>query len=387
MSESTLDTQEHVVAETVKHIEKHIEPLLQEAVKEVIKKVIADLTILKDDKHLDTPHAKKSEEKEENPFPDVPLILEPVPAPEAQKVIYKYGCIRSTIRTEHITRYPFITYRPRKSNFGIGTLPASVDLRGNFPPVYNQGPLSSCTANALLGSYQSALKKSNKPILNLSRLYLYWYERALDRQAQPDQDIGAQIHDGILVLMTRGAPLEDHWPYDPRLVLQKPPDTLNESARINKVLRAEPVAQNLNDLKACLAEGISITCGVLVYPEIESQQVARSGFVPYPWPGTTPIGGHAILLCGYCDKPQDRSKEPYFIFRNSWGPGWGTKGYGYIPYRYILDGNLTFDFWTINNVQADGQVPAPSVLTPTSECACPAKKDGWHLDCCPLAQQ
>ena len=34
-----------------------------------------------------------------------------------------------------------------------------------------------------------------------------------------------------------------------------------------------------------------------------------------------------------------------FLIRNSWGPDWGSAGYGWLPYAYLIDG-LADDFWT-----------------------------------------
>lgn len=57
------------------------------------------------------------------------------------------------------------------------------------------------------------------------------------------------------------------------------------------------------------------------------------------------IGGHAVLAVGYDNSTQ------HFIIRNSWGADWGDKGYFYMPYEYITDGDLADDFWYIRVIE------------------------------------
>jgi len=51
------------------------------------------------------------------------------------------------------------------------------------------------------------------------------------------------------------------------------------------------------------------------------------------------------MAVGYDDQ------EGKFICRNSWGTSWGDEGYFYMPYAYLLDNNLSDDFWTIRLVE------------------------------------
>ena len=61
-----------------------------------------------------------------------------------------------------------------------GALPASVDLRAQCPPVYDQGQLGSCTANAIAGAieFDQRKEKLTEPFTP-SRLFIYYNERAM----------------------------------------------------------------------------------------------------------------------------------------------------------------------------------------------------------------
>jgi hypothetical protein len=61
-------------------------------------------------------------------------------------------------------------------------LPRKVDLRGGCSRVENQGQLGSCTANALVGNLEFLQKEAGHRVTNLSRLFVYYNERARDDQ-------------------------------------------------------------------------------------------------------------------------------------------------------------------------------------------------------------
>ena len=74
-------------------------------------------------------------------------------------------------------------------------LPPKTDLRNACPPVYDQGQLGSCTANAIAGAFEYGLRKQNAPDFMPSRLFIYYNERVMENSVATDS--GAMIRDGI----------------------------------------------------------------------------------------------------------------------------------------------------------------------------------------------
>src|SRR5262249_39317548 len=108
-------------------------------------------------------------------------------------------------------------------------LPTSIDLRSACPPIYNQGHLSSCTANAIGAAIQfDQLKQGTKDFMP-SRLFIYYCERAIEGTIS--QDSGAQVRDGIKAVSTLGAPPETDWPYNIVKFMDRPPQGAYEDAK------------------------------------------------------------------------------------------------------------------------------------------------------------
>jgi C1A family cysteine protease len=223
-------------------------------------------------------------------------------------------------------------------------LPPSVDLRPKCPPVYDQGDLGSCTANAIAGALEFDLAREKAAVFRPSRLFIYYNERALEGTVGSDS--GAMIRDGIKSVAAQGDCPEPLWPYDIAKFTDKPPAPCYEQAFKHKALLYQSVLQTLNQMKGCLASGAIFVFGFTVYASFESDAVAASGHAPMPAPGEKVLGGHAVCAVGYDDGHQ------WFICRNSWGTGWGMQGYFTLPYAYLADPNLSDDFWTIRTVQA-----------------------------------
>lgn len=219
-------------------------------------------------------------------------------------------------------------------------LPDTVDLRKNpkMPPVYDQGNIGSCTAQALCAAYQFMDTNGFQG----SRLFLYYNERKLDNNI-PD-DTGATLASGIKCLTKYGLCPEESWPYNESQFASEPPISCYQSALAEVCLKAKHISNDRNTMRNVLNSGLPFVVGIQVYASFESNAVAATGVVGMPKPKDTYLGGHAVLVVGYNHLKQQ------WIVRNSWGDAWGDKGYFYLPYNYLLNPKLCSDMWVMTSI-------------------------------------
>jgi C1A family cysteine protease len=223
-------------------------------------------------------------------------------------------------------------------------IPNSIDLRKGCPPIYNQGKLGSCTANAISFAYEfDQIRQKETETFVPSRLFIYYNER--EKEESTLYDSGASIRDGIKSINRVGVCKESTWPYDIARFTEKPPIEAYNEAKEHKSVKYSRVTRSKTQIKHALQSGFPVVFGIAVYESFESDEVTETGIVPRPKPEERQLGGHAIALVGYDEKKQ------WFIFRNSWGTKWGDDGYGYIPYTYVLDKGLSNDFWVVESVR------------------------------------
>ncbi|MES2377019.1 MAG: C1 family peptidase [Bacteroidota bacterium] len=224
----------------------------------------------------------------------------------------------------------------------LTNLPKHVDLRPSFPEVYDQGQLGSCTANAIAGAFQFELIRQNATVFMPSRLFIYYNERVIENTV--NVDAGAYLRDGMKTLSNWGVCTESNWPYIVNEFTKKPYESCYQTALDHKATSYQRVIRQLEQMKACLADGYPFVFGFTVYNSFESREVTHTGVVNMPASNEYVVGGHAVLAVGY----HEDSKR--FIVRNSWGNTWGSSGYFTIPYEYLLNEKLSDDFWTIRMV-------------------------------------
>ena len=225
---------------------------------------------------------------------------------------------------------------------GKSKLPRKVDNRKFCSPIEDQGTLGSCTAHAVVGMMEYMMRRSSISHVDLSRRFLYKVTRKLLGWTG---DTGAYIRTTIQSAAVFGVPPEKHFPYDVSL-FEEEGTAFHYSYASNfqalNYARLDAKGQTGEDtleiVKKVLAANFVVAFGFPVYSSI-----SNDADVPYPTDLDSLEGGHAVLAVGYDD---DHASKGTLIFRNSWDVDWGDKGYGYLPYEYVID-ELALDFWTI----------------------------------------
>jgi C1A family cysteine protease len=249
-------------------------------------------------------------------------------------------------------------------------LPASVDLRRSCPPVFFQGGYNDCAANVVAALVEYFGKRARGRTDSVSRLFLWKVARNL---AGVKGNSPVYIRQVIGALKLIGAPPAKFFPYLRGGTLAAPTATdtridaepsafcyaLAGDYRSISYYRLDFPGQTHSRLlevaRAHLAAQVPFAMG---FPLSESiHQSMKTGRIPYPSRGEKRLGNHAVLAVGYDDRIQICNRRPgsrptigALRIQNSWSARWGDKGFGWLPYRFVLQGHVR-DLWTLTKIE------------------------------------
>jgi C1A family cysteine protease len=241
---------------------------------------------------------------------------------------------------------------PPRAALAVG-LPAQVDLRPWFSPVETQGALNACSAHVAVSLLEYFEKRALGRHIDASRLFIYKAGRTLLGWTG---DRGLFLRTAMQALVLFGAPPEQYWPYDgrsaasnPRYDLEPTPFVyaLGSGYRAVKYFRLDSpgyTQQTLDAVRSYAAAGFPSILGLPIYSEFDAP--LPGGLIGYPGLGSRYRGAHAGVVAGYDDTLMIGADKGALLVRNSWGPAWGVGGYGWLSYKYVLNG-ITLDHWTM----------------------------------------
>ena len=220
----------------------------------------------------------------------------------------------------------------------------SIDLRGNFRPVQDQGQQGSCLSFALTSIFEYMMRATGQEEYDLSEAFLYYNARDLEGNGSVNEDGGSLYHTSIESLMKYGIALEKVWPYNDMVYDKKPSQEAYDDAATRKLVKAMSVKLCSDAIKSALQDGYPVAASFNLYPSFYD----NNGFIPVPTAeeieqakmnvdnpdSQNRHGRHTMVIVGFSDELN------MFLVRNSWGESWGDKGYCYIPYKYINNPEL-----------------------------------------------
>jgi C1A family cysteine protease len=215
--------------------------------------------------------------------------------------------------------------------------------------ILDQGHYSSCVAHACMQAIRA--RHSRLGVKN-PKLGSRWWAYYLSRASHGDQlrDEGTWIRACFGALRKFGFPTEDVWPYDdnyegvskykcmpPVAAFWRAADQRSPVAyyRITAAGEARVV-----ECKRAIAAGYTIAWGTLVTQAFCDGDYG-SQYVGLPQQGDPVVGGHAMLLAAY--------DERGFSGPNSWGEGWGDRGWFHFKPE-VIAWPESDDFWICENV-------------------------------------
>jgi len=215
-------------------------------------------------------------------------------------------------------------------------IPAARDLREAWWNIGDQRTTGSCVGWAFADSvlrYHFVKAGKLRKHEHISVRFIWMAAKEMDEKCPYPttflDDAGTSAKSALRVVKKIGALKTSVLPFDGRLVKLKESNFLKVAGRLKMKAYfnlCSTQAGKLDRFKEWLAYHGPILTRLKVDPSwnnIKSDGQLRT------YDKRRAHGGHAVSIVGYT--------PTHFIIRNSWGTGWGHKGFAYASYEYVTD--------------------------------------------------
>lgn len=221
--------------------------------------------------------------------------------------------------------------------------PLAVDHSGDMPPVGNQGSQPSCTAWALCYYYKTYQEWLEHGWSVLDTAHRFSPAFAYN-QACRGGDIGSYASDVMKVLVDQGCANLVDCPYRAGDRTTWPSETAYYRALPYRCqaafwidCRTDPGIENL---KRHIADGDNAVLGIYVWANFDNINNFDTTYCVADKYGSN-RGGHQVCIVGYDDGRPSHDGPGAFKLVNSWGTGWGNRGYFWMSYVAVKNTELS----------------------------------------------
>ncbi len=219
----------------------------------------------------------------------------------------------------------------------VAALPAAVDLRAAWWEIEDQEDTGSCvgwaTAEGVVRYHMVKAGKLGQKV-QLSPRFVWMSSKETDEYtAKPETFIegaGTSLKAAMDIARKYGVVPMSLLPFHVATkMFTGDENTFYATAAQRKIASYFNMRRDLNQWKSWLASHGPILVALNVDRSWDNA-TATGGNIDVFMPNTA-RGGHAVAVVGY-------TASGRFIIRNSWGTGWGDKGFGYVTPAYIQAG-------------------------------------------------
>ena len=210
-------------------------------------------------------------------------------------------------------------------------IPAAKDLRQQWWRIGDQGSTGSCVGWATADSVLRWMFVNAGKLNNADRLsvrFIWMAAKETDEFiTQPTtfiEEDGTSLKAALDIARKYGVVPDDVLPFDTGKLYPNPAKTFYALAAKLKINSYFNLGINLGNWRTWLATKGPILTRLDVDATWDS--AADHHGILDMYQSETARGGHAVALVGY--------NATSFIVRNSWGTGWGDKGFGYASWSY-----------------------------------------------------
>ncbi len=215
-------------------------------------------------------------------------------------------------------------------------IPPEVDLREPWWNIGDQGMTGSCVGWACADSllrYHFVKSRKLSRTEHMSVRYIWMAAKETDQvRTYPTtfiDDAGTSAKAALRVLTKYGALKRSTFPFDGKLVKLRESNFLKVAERY-KIRAYFNLCHTQSGKLDRFKEWLAFHGPILTRLRCDSSwnNIKRDGLLR-TYDKKTARGGHAVSIVGYTPR--------HFIIRNSWGTGWGHKGFAYASYEYAAD--------------------------------------------------